>query len=48
MCRWSLGRKLGLHQYRTKGLKKVHREFGYGVVERGLEKIDGLGSESAN
>ena len=39
MGHWSLGRKLGLHQCRKKGLRKVNWEFGYGFVERGLGKI---------
>ena len=38
MGRWSLGRKLGLHHCRKKGLGKVHWQFGYGVVERRVGK----------
>ena len=48
MGRWSLGSKLGLRQYRQKALRKVHGEIGHGEVERGLGKVVGLGSESAN
>ena len=33
-----IGRKLGLHQCSKKGVRKVHREFGCGVVERGVGK----------
>ena len=34
---------MGLHQCRKRGLRKVHWEFGYGVVERGLGKIGWAG-----
>ena len=34
----SLGSRLGLHQCRKKGLRKVHQEFGCGGVEREVGK----------
>ena len=38
MGRLSLKSKLGLHLCRMTGLRRVHREFEYGGVERGSGK----------